>query len=121
IGIVASDLDQDWNAVVFWQLTEGEHGFAFHLSFRIVVDGTANGAHGLLAGALREPEQRLASHIRTAIVSGERDDGVDRFVAWMPDQRAQRRVDDLGRTLTSGLGRLDLRSQPGSALRRCNA
>src|SRR5580765_1348605 len=55
IRIGARELNQQRHAIVFRQLTQGEHRAALDLGLGIVRDGLRDRADGLLTRALREP------------------------------------------------------------------
>src|SRR5260370_10570146 len=68
VPIRLCDFDQFGHAFILWQLAERKDSFFLHFRVRIVLDRSGYCAHCFLSCFLRQPEERLSSHVRARVV-----------------------------------------------------
>src|SRR5260370_40013396 len=68
VPIRLCDFDQFGHAFILRQLAERKDSFFLHFRVWVVVDRPSDRADSFLSGLLRQPEERLSSHVRARVV-----------------------------------------------------
>src|SRR6266481_2088708 len=68
IAIRLRHFNQLRDTLVFWQLAQGKDRLFLHFRVGIILNRSRDRAYCLLSSFLRQPEERLPTHVRTRIV-----------------------------------------------------
>ena len=76
IAVSARYLDEQRHALIPGKLAECEDSVFLDVGLRVVLDGFGNGSGSSLPRLLRQPKQRLPSHLGAGVVVGYADDRI---------------------------------------------
>src|SRR5262249_48706371 len=77
--VVACNLNEERDTLVFGKLVQGKDRFLFDLCFRILIDCGGDRFCCTTPRLLRQPEKRLATDTRANILTGRQDESRDRL------------------------------------------